>query len=443
MLPRPSVPGGTRLPAPCCTRFCCLLAGSFALILLATIATYLVLDTGESVRTRSKASTAAPSVHWVCPMHPHIIQDRPDTCPICGMDLVRQDRPAGPAGGVQVDTATLQRLGVRLAEAEVRPLARDIRTWGRFSVDQVGQWVMTSKVQGWIRRMHVDYVGEPVRRGQVLYEVHSPALLAQLQDYVDLVERQDKYLKAKPHLADQRTEIEKNFERDRRRMRERLLLSDVDEQTLRRLEQTHQVPAVIPVHAPQDGRVQEIRVRSGGPVDPMQPVLALAATGRVWVEITLYPGDAEWVENGDEVILHSPHLPKGRAIGRLALIDPFADEATRALRGRVILNNARGRIPIGANVDVTIRARERRALAVPRSAVIRTGRGDKVMLAVGDGRFVPTEVSVGIEDGDWTEITDGLQPGARVAVSGHFLLDAAASLNDALSRSQSAPPHGR
>ncbi len=374
-------------------------------------------------------------------MHPHIIQGHPDRCPICGMDLVEAGSSAGTAGarGVQVDTATVQRLGVRLARAETRKLARELRTWGRFSVDQVAQWVMTSKVQGWIRKMHVDYVGEAVRKGQALYELQSPALLLQLQDYVDLVERQDKYLKAKPHLADQRTEIEKNFERDRRRMRERLLLSDVDEQTLRRIEQTHQAPAVVPVHAPHDGHVQEIRARAGSSVEPGEPVLTLAGTRRVWVEITLYPGQAEWADNGDPVVLRSPHLPDGEAVGRLALVDPYADPATRALRGRVILDNAQGRLPIGANVDVLIRARERQVLAVPSSAVIRTGRGDRVMLAMGDGRFVPTEVTIGVQDAGWTEITEGLQEGAQVAANGHFLLDAAASLNDALWRSRSGP----
>jgi len=400
----------------------------------------------ESLHTGQPQSLAAADAgKWVCPMHPHIVQDHPDTCPICGMDLVKVEKSAGSseqaASGVKVDTATAQRLGVRLAKAEMRPLAREIRTYGTFSVDQVGLWVMTSKVQGWIKKMHVDFVGEAVREGQVLYEIHSPALLLQLQDYVDLVERQDKYLKAKPRLQDQRTEIEKNFARDRQRLYERLILSDVDEQTLRHIEKTYQAPAVIPVRAPHAGHVQEIRLREGSQVGPMDAVLSLARTKRVWVEIVLYPEQVEWLRNGDRVVLHSPHLPGGKAIGRLALIDPFTDAATRAVRGRIILDNPKGEIPIGAYVDVTIRAREHQALAVPRSAVIRTGRGDRVMLAMGDGRFVPTAVNTGVESEDWTEISDGLREGAQVAANGHFLLDAAASLNDALWRSQSAPAH--
>lgn len=386
----------------------------------------------------------AAASRWVCPMHPHILQDHPESCPICGMDLVQVEQAgSGAAQAVGVDTATVQRLGVRLAGAQARPLAREIRTYGTVAADQEGLWLMSSKVQGWIRKMHVDYAGEAVRRGQVLYEIHSPGLLLQMQEYVDLVERQGKYLKAKPRLADQRTEIEKNLSRDRQRMRERLLLSDVDEATLRGMEERLQAPAVVAVRAPQAGRVQEIRVRAGSQVGPMDSVLAVAGTRRVWVDIALYPEQAAWVRNGDAVLLRSPQLPEGEAAGRLTLIDPFADAATRAVRGRVILDNARGDIPIGAYVDVTIRARAHQALAVPRSAVIRTGRGDRVMLAMGDGRFVPTPVSVGMEDEDWTEVIDGLQPGARVAANGHFLLDAAASLNDALWRSQAAPAHER
>ena len=77
-------------------------------------------------------------------------------------------------------------------------------------------------------------------------------------------------------------------------------------------------------------------------------------------------------------------------------------------------------------------------MAVPSTALIRTGKGDAVMLSLGNGHFLPTSVRTGLEDGDQVEIVDGLQPGADVVVNGQFLLDAAASMSSAAQRMQTS-----
>jgi len=114
------------------------------------------------------------------------------------------------------------------------------------------------------------------------------------------------------------------------------------------------------------------------------------------------------------------------------------DGATRTARARLTVKNTDRQLRPGAFVDVVIATHPRTVLAVPRSAVIRTGRGNRVMLARESGHFMPVPVETGIENGDFVEITDGLQEGAQVAVSGQFLLDAAASLNDSVQRMQNS-----
>jgi Cu(I)/Ag(I) efflux system membrane fusion protein len=91
----------------------------------------------------------------------------------------------------------------------------------------------------------------------------------------------------------------------------------------------------------------------------------------------------------------------------------------------------------GSFVDVTIHAQPHDALVVPRSAVLRSGQGDMVMLSRGGGHFLPIYIDTGIETGESIEITDGIQQGAEVAVNGQFLLDSAASMNAAMERMQS------
>jgi Cu(I)/Ag(I) efflux system membrane fusion protein len=68
-------------------------------------------------------------------------------------------------------------------------------------------------------------------------------------------------------------------------------------------------------------------------------------------------------------------------------------------------------------------------LHIPREALIRTGRSERVILALGEGRFRPAEVRSGIESGERVEILAGLAEGERVVTSSQFLIDSEASLN--------------
>jgi Cu(I)/Ag(I) efflux system membrane fusion protein len=74
------------------------------------------------------------------------------------------------------------------------------------------------------------------------------------------------------------------------------------------------------------------------------------------------------------------------------------------------------------------------ALAVPREALIETGREERVVLSLGDGRFAPRRVVSGLESDDWVQIVEGLEEGDEVVVSAQFLIDSEASLRSSLER---------
>ncbi|HYR05541.1 MAG TPA: efflux RND transporter periplasmic adaptor subunit, partial [Gallionella sp.] len=125
-------------------------------------------------------------------------------------------------------------------------------------------------------------------------------------------------------------------------------------------------------------------------------------------------------------------LPEIKA--RLKFVTPMVDNTTRTVQARLSVDNSKNQLLVGSFLDVIIHAKPHKALTVPRSAVMRTGKGDWVMLAEGEGHFAPVKVETGIETADAIEITDGLQAGDQVAVNGQFLLDAAASMSDAAQR---------
>lgn len=376
---------------------------------------------------------------WVCPMHPQILQDHPGSCPICGMDLV--ETGAGHdhhSDGMQIDTALQQRLGMRLARVEPRRLTREVHAYGTVGVDEDSVHAINPKIEGWLSKLHVSTVGQRVAAGQLLYEIYSPDLVQRQREYIELLQRRDRLLEGSAGLYGQTAAAAASLARERIRVREKLAYADISAATIAQIERTYRTVDQVPVYASQAGYITRIGAREGAYVTPATPLLALADNTTVWIDIALYPDQLEWVQEGDSVKVTFPHSDRPPLHGRLKFALPTIDAATRTTRARLVVKNADRQLRPGAYVDVAIATRPRTELAVPRSAVIRTGRGDRVMLVREGGHFMPVPVLTGIESSDFIEIIDGVQEGAQVAVSGQFLLDAAASLSDSVQRMQTS-----
>jgi Cu(I)/Ag(I) efflux system membrane fusion protein len=185
--------------------------------------------------------------------------------------------------------------------------------------------------------------------------------------------------------------------------------------------------------------VTRIGAREGSYVTPDTPLLSLADRSRCWVEIALYPDQLAFVSAGDAVTATTQDGSRRQISGRLELPRSPVERASRTQRARLAFDDVGGQLRSGTYVDVRITTAPREALAVPRSALIRTGAGDRVMLASGEGHFVPVPVQVGLVGDEHAEILSGLDEGEQVAVRGQFLLDAAAALQDVAGRSHDAP----
>lgn len=427
--------------------YAALLLVPLAMIAVATLSARHPGKPGGSVVPSAQAAAepapldalGAPASRWICPMHAHILQDHAGSCPICGMDLVETDTPHAhdsPASGVKVDAALQQRMGVRLASAAVHRLHREVRTYGTVGLDETSVYTVSPKLDGWIRDVRVTAVGQRVEAGQVLYEIHSPELVQRQREYIELLQRREQLLQSLTDFSGQNAQMAASLARERIRARQKFAYADVSDATLAAIEKTRRTVDWVPVHAPRSGFVTAIGAREGAYVTPLVNVLSLANTATVWVDIALYADQLEWVRDGDEVTVAVPHSAEPPLRGRLAWVSPVLDPATRTARARLVVRNADRALRPGAFVDVVIATDPREAVAVPRSAVIRTGTGSRVMLAREGGHFMPVAVETGIEGGDFVEIADGLQEGAEVAVNGQFLLDAAASLADAVQRVQ-------
>lgn len=393
----------------------------------------LIAHPGEAKRIEAltQINNMGPDKYWVCPMHPEILQDHPGICPICGMKLVESGAAEMHAHGSQVDSATEQRLGVRLARIREETVAQDIETYGNVVVAENQTFSVQPKYEGWIKKLYVHAAGEEVRAGQVLYDFYSPDLVARQRTYLSSIERRKQLLETIQTTPDTENDYVMEMAMDAANDRAKLHQEEgVSVESIRTIEEKKQASDVVQIVAGRSGVVSQINVREGSYVMPSSPLLVLADVSRVWVEIALYPDQVAQVKRGDSVVIRDANGQETHA--RLSFINPLS--SNNKVTARAVLDNASRHYRPGTFVDVAIRVRPHKALVAPRSAVLYSGRGNSVMLSRGNGHFLPVPVTTGVESGDRVEIVDGLQEGAEVAVNGQFLLDAAASLSAASER---------
>lgn len=410
---------------------------------------------------RSLPAIAPSTQAYVCPMHSHIVQDQPGECPICGMELVLMKEAAGTAANqIHVDTATQHKLGVRVAKAAFAALTRDIPVYGTLVADESAVLRITPNVNGLLTRLHVDRVGQRIERGQVLYELSSKDALDIQYEYIDTLRRGVPAMNMAAERREQnRAKLEKAralgaaevkqaeheiseseeqlrsilqpLERDLVLMKLRLKQMGFSDAMLDQLWKNKEAYEVIRAHASRSCVVQAVMARPGMAVNEMTEILHCVDPAHAQIEMVLYPDHLDWVEEGDAVTLA---FAGGETVKtQLRGLHPLVDEATRTLRVRMPVTLSRAP-RLGEYAQVTIHASEREVLSVPKSAVIRTGRGDFVMRALDKGHFMPQAVVTGIETAERIAIRDGLEAGDQVAVNGQFLLDAAASIADSAQR---------
>ena len=430
----------------------------------------IILGTGFWLGQRSDSASSQPVAAaparqvFVCPMHSHIVQDHPGSCPICGMDLVQagnSQQGQGSSGAqVYVDTATQQKFGVRLAAAERASLAHEIHTYATLSADVGAMRRITPTVEGLLVKLYATRPGQRIATGEPLYDIFSQELLGLQNEYTDYFRRRSQTLKSAEETrvrnrqmlesmhgqdAAGLAEVEKGLrqgeeqiismlqpmERDGERLTGRLKLSGFSDAMLLELANKRRASGVVTIRAQHACTVNDVSARSGMSVSAMTDILTCVEANRAWLEVVFYPDQASHVHEGDT--LQVQFADGKRMQTRLTGLSSITEGEARTIRARIPIKLAPGQ-QLGDYADVTVLSAPHEALSVPVSAVLRTGRGDFVMRALGNGHFMPQKVETGMGNNDRIEIRDGLEAGDQVAVNGQFLLDAAASIADAAQR---------
>ena len=369
-------------------------------------------------------------LYWKAPMDPSYVRDTPGKSPM-GMDLVPECPGASgdiPEGAVLIDAATIQNIGVRTTSVERRDLARSVRAVGRVAYDERRVAHVHTKVQGWVERLFIDFVGQEVKRGEPLLEIYSPELVATQEELLLAARYRD--ATGESPFDDVRGGGESLFEATKRR----LALWDIPERDIDRLLRTGDVKRTLTLYAPASGVVTQLGVRSGMEVKPNSNLYTIADLSTVWVLAGVYEYELPWLALGQEAKVEISYLPGEAMQGKLTYIAPFLDPKTRTAEVRLELDNSAGKLkPEMFGNAVIAGTTHPDALAVPSNAVIRSGTRTIAIVALGEGRFEPRDIELGLDTGEGLlEVKTGLREGERVVVSSQFLIDSESNLQEAV-----------
>jgi Cu(I)/Ag(I) efflux system membrane fusion protein len=345
---------------------------------------------------------------------------------------MEQERADGAAGSVAIDRETAERLGIQTAVVEERAGADRVQTTGRVTPDERRITHVHTKVEGWIEQTFASFEGQEIRKGQPLFTIYSPDLLATQQEYLLALRARKGF--AKSEFDTVRASGDSLVEAARRRLE----LWDVTPKQIAEVERTGKAFRSLTVYAPASGAVVERKAFPGVRVTPDTDLYTLADLSTIWVEANVFESDLPNVRTGTTAEVT---LPGGEVrAGRVAYVNPFVDEASRTAKVRVEIPNGNLALKPGMFVSVSLPTAGGPRLVVPRDAVIDTGARKLVLVDQGDGSFALREIRTGEQGTDVYTVLSGLTAGERVARNAQFLVDSETPLRQAVEGFSSSAP---
>ena len=359
----------------------------------------------------SKEKVRKPA-YWVAPMDANYRKDKPGKSPM-GMDLVPfyEDEITGPdegPGTIRISSAVINNLGVRTALVEYKEMESIVNTVGYVNFDEDQLVNINPRVKGWIEKLYVKASGDPVKKGQALYDIYSP----------EMVNAQEEYLLA----------LKRNNVRLIKAAKNRLIALQIPKRAIDRLELTKKVKQTVTFYSPQSGVIDKLKIRQGFYAKPGTTLMSIGTLKQVWVNAEIFERQAAQIKVGVPVDMTLDYLPGKLWSGKVDYIYPTVDVKTRTIKVRLRFDNKDEVLKPGMFAQVLIHGiKSQNSLVVPKSAVIRTGNSKRVVLALGEGKYKSINVNVGRINDTYAQILSTLKEGDRVVTSAQFLLDSESS----------------
>ncbi len=361
-------------------------------------------------------------LYWRAPMNPKEIYDHPGKSNM-GMDLVPVYADAsGETGVVSINPVIQQDMNVKIATVKSGLLNAEVFTNGILQPDEQKEYVATTKIGGWIEKMYINYTGQKVYKGDKLIKIYSPELVAAQEEYLTAL-AYDNAMKT----TGAKTNLIKNAVR-------KLELLDVSDAEIQHLKETKKVRKYIVLTAPFNGTVLYKGVEEGAKINRGTPLLKIANLRSLWILADIYEYELFKIGLGDQVLVTFDYLPGKSYKGKVSFIYPTLDTKTRTIKVRIVLPNPKGELKPGMFASVDIKGKSLGVYPlIPEQAILRSGRVNTVIIALGGGKFKPAQIELGAYSDGFYQALSGLQAGTKIVTSAQFLIDSESNLRAALS----------
>ncbi len=365
-------------------------------------------------------------LYWVAPMDAQYRRDEPGLSPM-GMELVPfyadegGDGSTSKPGTVSISANIENSLGVKVASVLQQDMHRNIQSAGFLQYDESSIQHYHVRVNGWLEKLYVNSVGDPIKTGQKLFDLYSP----------ELVYAQEEYLAAL--LTHNKTLIQAALLK--------LRALGVSNKQVRSLERSKKVRQTLTFYAVRPGYISHLNVRQGMYIQPQLEILATGDLSSIWVIAEVFERQASWLEMAAPVEMTLAAYPDKKWQGKVDYIFPVLNSENRTVQARIVFENPDLKLKPNMFAELNILARPlKNTLVVPSEAVIYSADMQRVVLALGNGQFRSTRVITGIQSMGYTQVIEGLEDGQKVVQSAQFLIDSESSINADLSRMQHEDP---
>jgi Cu(I)/Ag(I) efflux system membrane fusion protein len=327
---------------------------------------------------------------------------------------------------VEIPTDKQQLIGVRTVKASIKPMLRVIRTVGRVEYDEKKLATANTKVEGWIEKLHVDYTGRYVKKGEPLAEIYSPELVATQKEFLNI----QRWATQSPSVKDERTAmlLIKDAQAMLEAAKERLRLWDISDDQIQTIETTRKPIRTLTIYSPVSGYVVQKMAVQGMRVMPGEKLFDVVDLTSVWIVSDIYEYELPYIKVGQTARIGLSYFPGKEFSSQVDYIYPSLAGETRTAKVRFTIPNPDGALKPQMFTNVEIKINLGNRLTVPSEAVIDTGIRQIVYVDKGEGNFEPREVTTGLKADELVEVTDGVKAGEKVASSANFLIDSEAQL---------------
>lgn len=382
------------------------------------------------IKKNNKQTGERKILYWRAPMDPNEIYDAPGKSKM-GMDLVPvyEDESSG-SGIVTIDPEVQQNMNIKTAKVEVKQLSSKVIINGVLQTNETSEYIVTTRINGWIEKLYVNYTGQQISKGSKLMDIYSPELVSAQQELLTALSYQNSVISSSLNsIRESGNELVKNSMR-------KLELLEVSDDEIKRLIDTREVKTYLTLYAQKSGTVLEKNIVDGQKVMGGMPLLKIANLSTLWLMADIYEYELAKVRVGSKTLITFNFLPGKIYEGIVSFIYPTLDTKSRTVKIRIEMNN-RGELKPSMFANITIEGEDLGSKpVVPENAIIRSGLKDVVIISLGDGKFKPQEVKLGGYADGYYQVLSGLSEGNTILTSAQFLIDSESNLKAAINQFQ-------